>query len=172
MINRSILSSDEYAPFYAGYVNLVPPDITLRTALDDSAAVLTDYLSNLPEGRENYAYAPDKWTVKEALQHVIDSERIFAYRLLRLGRHDPTPLPGFEQNDYVANMDVSGVAFRRMIEEFHNVRRTTVSLVSGLREQDLAYVGTASGTAISCRAVGFIICGHTYHHERLYRERY
>ncbi|NJB85816.1 hypothetical protein GGR26_001561 [Lewinella marina] len=171
------LSASEYAPFYAGYVDLVPPGITLRTALDDSAAGLAEYLNEVSEGGEDYSYAPGKWTIKQTLQHIIDSERVFAYRALRLGRHDATPLPGFEQDDYVAWADLSRREFRRMITEFEMIRKTTIALYNGFGEEDLKFQGTVSGGTVSggpmsCRALGFIICGHTYHHLKLFRERY
>lgn len=172
MPTRNVLSTDEYGSFYAHYVSLVPPGITLRSALDDSESQLVDYLSEVTPEREDYAYGPGKWTVKQALQHLIDSERIFAYRALRLGRHDSAALVGFEQNDYVAAVDLSGRAFGRMVAEFRAVRQTTLTLFDGLSDDDLAFVGTVSGHPMSCRAMGFIICGHTYHHHNLYRERY
>ena len=171
-MNAAALSTNEYGSFYQHYVSLVPPDITLRTALDDSAALLLDYFAELPDGKEDYAYAEGKWTIKQALQHVIDTERIFAYRALRLGRHDATPLAGFEQDTYVAAVDLSGRTLTQLVKEFRSVRDTTVTLYAGLGQDDLAFTGTVSGGPMSCRAMGFVICGHTYHHEKLYRERY
>ncbi|THH41043.1 DinB family protein [Neolewinella litorea] len=166
------LTASEYPSFYAGYVGLVPPTISLRSAFDDSAAGLTEYLNEIAEDRENYAYAPGKWTIKECLQHLIDTERVFSYRALRLGRHDATPLPGFEQDDYAAQADVSGRDFKRMIAEFELVRKSTMALFSGLGADDLSFRGTVNGGPMSCRAIGFITCGHTYHHLNLYRDRY
>ena len=168
----SDLSASEYPPFYAGYVGLVPAGITLRSALDDSGALLTEYLNELPEDREDYAYAPGKWTNKQTLQHLIDTERVMAYRALRTGRHDPTPLPGFDQDDFVAHANLTQREFSRMVAEFETVRRTTVSLFNGFAEEDLRFLGTVSGGPMSCRALGFIICGHTYHHVNIFRERY
>ena len=172
MVTRATLEPDEYGSFYRHYLSLVPPDITLRTALDDSEDQLVDYLSEVTPEQEDYAYAEDKWTVKQALQHLIDSERIFAYRALRLGRHDAAPLVGFEQNDYVAAVDLNGRLFGKMVQEFRAVRQTTLALFAGLSERDLAFRGTVSGHPMTCRAMGFILCGHTYHHHNLYRERY
>ncbi|WP_420459856.1 DinB family protein [Neolewinella sp.] len=166
------LPATEYAEFYAGYVQQVPPTISLRTALDDSEALLTDYLSSVAEERVDFAYAPGKWSVKQALQHLLDSERIFTYRILRLGRHDATPLPGFEQNDYALAADLSGRDFSRMVEEFRTLRKGTIALVSGLTAEDLEFRGTVSDHTMSCRAMAFILCGHTYHHHTIYRERY
>ncbi|CAH1002228.1 hypothetical protein LEM8419_03145 [Neolewinella maritima] len=166
------LSSTEYGEFYSNYIQLVPPTISLRTALDDSGALLIDYLSNVPDERVDYAYAPGKWTIKQSLQHLIDSERVFAYRILRLGRRDATPLAGFEQDAYVLQANLSNRPFERMIEEFRGIRKSTIALVSGLSAEDLQFSGMVSGHSMSCRAMAFIICGHTYHHDLLYRERY
>ncbi len=166
------LNPTEYPTFYAGYISLVPPAITLRSALDDSAAHLSEYLNEIADGDEDFSYAPGKWTIKQALQHVIDTERVMAYRALRLGRHDATPLPGFDQDAFAAHAKVSGREFGRMIAEFETVRRTSVSLYNGLAEEDLLFTGSVSGGTMSCRALGFIICGHTYHHLNIYRERY
>ncbi|MCP9237192.1 DinB family protein [Lewinella sp. JB7] len=172
MVKRNVLSPAEYAPFYAGYIDLVPADITLRTSLDDSAALLTDYLTNLPDEKVNHAYASGKWTVKEALQHIIDAERIFAYRALCLGRHDATPLPAFEHTDYALWVDVTRREFERMIEEFRTVRKSTISLFNSFSETDLSFTGTVSEMPMTCRAMGFVISGHTYHHNNIFRERY
>ncbi|MBB4077429.1 hypothetical protein GGR28_000030 [Lewinella aquimaris] len=172
MIKRNSLSPTEYGTFYSNYIELVPADITLRTALDDSAAVLTEYLTNLPEEKVNHAYASGKWTVKEALQHIIDTERIFAYRALCLGRHDETPLPSFEHKQYAVWADVTRREFERMIEEFRTVRKSTISLFNGFSESDLQFTGSVGGGPMSCRAMGFIISGHTYHHMEIFRDRY
>ncbi|WP_116127368.1 DinB family protein [Lewinella sp. IMCC34183] len=166
------LTPDEYATFYHGYVSLVPPAITLRSALDDSAAGLSEYLNELADGREEYAYAPGKWTIKQAVQHLIDTERIMAARALRLGRHDATPLPGFDQDSYAAVADLRHREFPRMVAELETIRKTTVSLFNGFTDEDLRFRGTVSGGPMSCRALGFIICGHGYHHLNVFRERY
>lgn len=166
------LTQEEYGAFYRRYTALVPPTITLRSAFDDSSAGLSEYLHELADGREDYAYAPGKWTIKQAVQHLIDTERVFAGRALRLGRHDTTPLPGFDQDAFAAHADVSHREFERMIAELETVRKTTISLFNGFGEADLMFRGTVSGGPMSCRAAGFIICGHSYHHLNVFRERY
>lgn len=171
-MKASELRPGEYASFYQAYVALVPPEITLPSALDESAALLVELLTAVPEEKENYAYAQGKWTIKESLQHLLDSERIFAYRVLRLARRDATPLPGFEQNGYVAAADLHKRDFRRMIEEFRNLRKGTIALFETVSEREADFTGTVSEEPMSCRAMGFIICGHTYHHVQLFRERY
>ncbi len=166
------LSPNEYGPFYTGYLDQVPVDITLRSALDESEALLADYLSSVSEDRVDLAYAPGKWTIKVALQHLIDTERMFSTRLLRLGRRDPAPLPGFDQDDFAAHADVSRRKFGRMVEEFRALRKCTIWLIESLREEDLLFLGEVSEKPMSCRAMGFILAGHTYHHNTIFRERY
>jgi hypothetical protein len=167
----SDLRPKEYNPFYANYVKYVG-DLSLRSALDESAAELLEYLNHVDDSRTDFAYAPGKWTIAQSLQHIIDTERIFSYRVLRIARGDKTPLPGFEQNDYANVANVSGRRFLDMIEEFRVVRQGTVALFNSLTEEDVLRTGTMSGGGVSVRALGFIISGHVYHHAKLYREKY
>jgi len=165
------LRPDEYAAFYAGYIGKVP-DITIRSALDESLASLLDYLTHVPDDRVDYAYAPGKWTIKQSLQHILDTERIFAYRALRIARQDTTPLPGFDQDDYAASAEVSKRSFREMIEEFRLLRQTNILLFKSFTDESLQRMGTMSGGSASVRGIGFIMCGHVFHHAQLYREKY
>ena len=167
----SELPASEYNEYYAGYVGQIP-DVSLLSALDESAAALLEYLTHVPEDRVDYAYAPGKWTVKQCLQHVIDTERVFTGRALRIGRGDTAPLPGFDQNEFATVADVSGRRWLDMIEEFRCVRRSSIFLFKSFTDGDLARVGTASGYPTSCRAIGFILSGHVFHHATLYREKY
>ncbi|MEM9930035.1 MAG: DinB family protein [Bacteroidota bacterium] len=165
------LSPTEYHEYYANYVNHVG-DLSLWSALDESAAQLLEYLTHVSDDRADYAYAEGKWTIKQCLQHIIDVERIFAYRALRIGRSDATPLPGFDQDEYADVADVSERQFSDMIEEFRLLRATTIALFKSFKTDDFPKAGTMSGGPASVRALGFIICGHVYHHAKLYRERY
>lgn len=165
------LQPTEYHQFYANYIGYVD-DLSMRSALDESEAQLLDYLTHVPEDSTNFAYAPGKWTIAQCLQHIIDTERIFSYRALRIGRGDLTPLPGFEQNDYAAVANVSDRRFRDMIDEFRVVRAATKALFNSFTPEDLVRLGTMSNGPASVRALGFIISGHVYHHAQLYREKY
>jgi len=167
----SDLRTDEYAPYYAGYIGKVP-DTTLRSALDESLVDLLDYLTHLPEKRVDYAYAPGKWTIKESLQHIIDAERVFSYRALRFSRGDETPLPGYDQDDFAAVAEVTQRRFRDMIEELRLVRQTNILMFRGFTDEDLMRMGRMSGGSASVRGLGFIMCGHLFHHAQLYREKY
>ena len=165
------LPTDEYGEWYAGYIHRIP-DITLYSALDESAAALIEVVTHCPDDKVDYAYAPGKWTVKQCLQHLLDSERVFIVRALRIARGDQTPLPGFDQDDFARVADVTGRDFRKMIEEFRHVRQSTNLMFKSFTERDLQRIGTMSGTPASTRAIGFIISGHALHHATLYREKY
>jgi len=170
-MRTSDLGPNEYDAYYAGYVAEVS-DLGILTALEESAAQLTEYLTHVPEERVGYAYAPGKWTIAQSLQHVIDTERIFAYRALAIARGDQTSLPGFDQNDYAEVASLTNRRFRDMIEEFRAVRTSTIALFKSFTNEDLHRLGTMSGGPASVRALGFIISGHAYHHAKLYREVY
>lgn len=165
------LTTAEYAPYYAGYVGLTAGR-DLPEALNESAVQLVAYLEEAGEARRDHAYAPGKWTVGQCLQHVIDSERVFAYRALRIGRGDKTPLPGFDQDEFAAVARVDHRTLAELTEAFRTVRQATVQLFAGFTAADLERMGTMSGGPASVRALGFIIAGHAFHHERLYREKY
>ena len=165
------LQPTEYHQFYANYIKNVG-DLSLRSALDGSEAQLLEYITDVTEERANFAYAPGKWTIAQSLQHIIDTERIFSCRALRIGRGDDTPLPGYDQDDYAAVANVSGRRFRDMVDEFRMVRAGTKALFKSFTKEDVIRLGTMSGGVASVRALGFIISGHVYHHAKLYREKY
>ena len=165
------LPTTEYGDWYAGYINLIP-DITLMSALNESAAALIEVASAVTEDQVDYAYAPGKWTVKQCLQHILDTERIFIVRALRIARGDRTALPGFDQDEFAAVADVTDRNFRKMIEEFRHVRQSSSIMFSNFTDQDLKRIGTMSSTPASTRAIGFIISGHAFHHAQLYRDAY
>jgi hypothetical protein len=171
MPRTSDLRPGEFNAFYAGYVANVG-DQGILTALNESAAQLTDYLMYVAEDRVDHTYAPGKWTIAQSLQHIIDTERIFSTRALHIARGDKTPLPGYEQNDYAEVADVSERRFWDMIEEFRTVRSGTITLFKSFTGADLLRMGTVSDGPASVRAIGFIISGHVYHHAKLYIEKY
>lgn len=127
---------------------------------------------NLSNEQENFAYAPKKWTLKQSLVHIIDTERIFAYRALRFGRADSTPLPGFEQDDYMANVPVLDIAMADILNEFIHVRQSTIALFQNLNATLLDFEGTGSNQTLTARAMGFALLGHAQHHLNIINERY
>ena len=166
------LAPSEYGSFYTHYVSLVPAELDLGTALRKSAGRITDYLSQVPESQVHRAYAPGKWTLAQSLQHLIDTDRIFTYRALCLARGESTPLPGFDQDDYAALAIATDRHLPDMIQEFTFVRASVVHMFAAFGPEALVRSGTVSGNPMSCRAMGFIAAGHTYHHDKIFRERY
>ncbi|HET9253242.1 MAG TPA: DinB family protein [Candidatus Eisenbacteria bacterium] len=161
----------EYNTYYGRYISLVPdgPIVArLREQIVETLAVLRA----LPESRGEHRYAPGKWSIKEIVGHVCDAERVFGYRALRIGRGDETPLPGFEQDDYVRNGGFSSRTLRHLLDELEAVRRGTVLLLEGLDETAMKRHGTASGFPVSVRALAYITAGHELHHLKVLRERY
>lgn len=126
----------------------------------------------IPLEKINFAYAPDKWTIKQMLQHVIDTERIFAYRALSIARKEPASLIGFDENEYAKNATAAQRNWKEMIAEWKIVRQSTNLLFASFTEEDLKQRGTASNQPISVNAIGFIIFGHALHHLHVLKERY
>ena len=163
--------ASEHLPYYGKYVDRVPDgDLlqTLRTQLDETLALVR----GLPEERGGHRYAPGKWSIREVLSHVIDAERIFAYRALRIGRGDATPLASFDENAYAAASNADARTLADLAEELAHVRLGNLALFRSLDDEALARRGTASGGEVSVRALAWIIAGHERHHVSLLRERY
>lgn len=161
---------DALAPFYHRYVSLVPDGDLLETLAVQGAE--TAALVRSLDGRCDEACAPGKWTVKESVAHVIDTERIFGARALRLGRGDATPLPGYDQDAYVAALDLSGRTATDLADEFERLRAATVDLLASIPHPALDAVGTVSGGPMTARAAAWVIAGHDRHHAAILRERY
>jgi len=161
----------EYLPYYGRYVSLVEgPDLT-QTLAGQLAESLALY-RGIDGEKSLYRYAPGKWSIKEVLGHVIDAERIFTYRALRFARHDQTPLPGFDQDPYVAAANFDARDWNGLIAEFEHVRRSTIPFFGALTPEEMMRSGTASNAPITVRALGYIIAGHELHHLSILRERY
>lgn len=163
--------SSEYPPYTEGYISRVPDgDIvaTLGKQLEDTLALI----NSIPEARGEWRYAEGKWSVKELIGHVIDGERIFAYRALRFARGDQTPLSGFEQDDYVRGAAFDKLSLGDLAQEYEYVRRATMSLFKNLDEEAWGRRGSANQNAVSVRALAFMIAGHERHHVEILRTRY
>ena len=161
----------EYAPFYAGYVGAVP-ESDVVAVLRDSGREIVTALAAIPESQGGHRYAADKWTVREVIGHLIDAERIFGYRALRLARADATPLPGFEENDYVRAAHSDARTLADLVDELRAVRESTVRLFASLPDEAWTRRGVVNGREISVRALAFIAAGHARHHLAVLRERY
>ena len=163
--------ASEYAPYQAGYVASVP-DGDIFEILSRQRVEFPEFVRSFGEGRGGHRYAPGKWSIKEMLGHVNDTERVFAYRALRFARGDETSLPSFEQDDYVRTGNFDARSLASLADEFSHLRAGTLDLYYHLDVDALARRGTASGFVVSVRAMAFVIAGHVAHHERILRERY
>lgn len=161
----------EYNPFFERYISKTEAQNALAL-LTEQAGILESFYAGLPESKADYAYAPGKWTLKEVLQHVTDTERIFSYRLLRIARKDDTPLSSFDENSYAVHANANSRSFDSIQREFLAVRKSTNFLIESLTEEQLSNKGTVSGTSTTANAVAFIIFGHLMHHKSVIEERY
>lgn len=164
------LKSD-YAAFYAGYISQVAEGEIVST-LREQQIQTKKLLDSLSEEKANYAYAPEKWTIKEMIEHVIDTERIFAYRFLRVYRGDFTPLPSFDQDSFVKNGNSSKRTLASLAAEFYALREANLFLFADLDEHKLDFRGMMSGKEITPRALLYIMVGHEAHHLHILKERY
>jgi len=164
----------EYAPYYDRYISLVPGTDVLAAlaALEDQRRQMLLLLSGRTESDGDLRYAPEKWSLKEVLGHISDTERIMSYRALRISRGDATPLEGFEQDDYVRNGPFARRPLADLIEDYIAVRRATISLFRNLDEAAWTRRGVASKNEVTVRALAFIIAGHELHHRRIIEEKY
>jgi len=164
-------ASSEYAPFYAGYVAALP-DGDILQILEQQTAELRQLAAGTPTDRETFRYAEGKWSVREVIGHLIDTERIFAYRALRFSRGDEAPLTGFDENVYVAASTFDHRPLSSLVDEIVHVRQANLALFGGLAPDDWTRLGTANGKAVSVRALAFIMAGHVRHHLDILRDRY
>lgn len=171
-MKASQLQTDEYASFYAPYLAKVTLEYTLIEELEISLHRFIKFVQDIPMDKFDYRYAEGKWTIKEIIQHLIDSERIFAYRALRFSRNDTTELPGFDENFYATQVNANERSLMSLLNEFSVVRQATLLLFKNYSQDDLVKRGVASGKEVTVRALGFIIIGHQNHHQQVFQDRY
>lgn len=165
------LNHEEYAPWYANYIAKAG-DNDLIEELEISVHRLIRFVQNIPMDKFDYRYAEGKWTIKDILQHLIDAERIFAYRALRFARNDQTALSSFEEDDYAIHANGSRRSIQDLLTEVAVVRQSTLSLFKSLNQEELLRIGVAAGKPMSVRALGFVIIGHQNHHQDVFEQRY
>jgi hypothetical protein len=163
---------DEYAPFHATYINALPARGTAQSLLKQSMKETQQLLGGLTEAQGNYAYAEGKWTIKQMLIHMIDTERVFAFRTLWFMRGDRAPLPGFNQDFWMEQADVSNRTVKDLLKEFKIVREHSLLLLKQCTEEQSKQKGTASGHLVSVRAYFYILLGHHLHHMNVYKSAY
>jgi hypothetical protein len=170
-MNSNQLPVNEYASFYASYIQAAA-NVELIEELEICLHDFIKFVQNIPMDKFDFRYAEGKWTIKDIIQHLIDAERVFSYRALRISRNDKTPLPGFEENDYVDNTNANCISIQDLLTEFSAVRHSSLLLFKSFSEEQLKRIGIASGKDVSVRAIGFIIIGHQKHHQKVFQERY
>lgn len=158
-------------PFYHAYVNQVRFD-DLSKAFEQHQRNLTELLQSIPAEKWDYRYAEEKWTIKELVQHIIDAERIFAYRALTFARKDTNQLPGFDENSYAEVSKASRRSKDQLLNEVEAVQRSSVTLFQSFDNEQLEASGVANGNSVYVLGIGFIIIGHTLHHMNVLQERY
>lgn len=163
---------DEYAPFHATYINALPSRGTAKALLTKSWKETVELFGNLSEEQGDYAYEAGKWTIKQVLIHMIDTERVFAFRTLWFMRGDRAPLPGFNQDFWMEYADVSNRTIKDLLKEFKQVRDHSLTLLRHCSDAQSIQTGMASNSNVSVRAYFYIMAGHHYHHLAIFRERY
>jgi hypothetical protein len=168
---RTRPEATEYASFFHGYVASVPEGDIVEL-LRSGGRELLEAIGGIPEERGGHRYGPDKWSIREVIGHLIDAERIFSYRALRIARGDQTMLPGFDENEYVKSAGSDQRTLADLARELAAVRESTVLLFESLPDDVWARLGNANGTAMSVRALAYVAAGHPTHHLKILRERY
>ncbi|PWT70830.1 MAG: damage-inducible protein DinB [Bacteroidetes bacterium] len=159
------------AEFYWNYINQVKENDVVK-ALKKNTSDFKKFLKKIPSKKIDYAYGEGKWTIKEVLQHMIDSERVFAYRALRFARMDTTPLPGFDEKQWTANAHIKNRKWDDLVKEFKSIRKGTEVLFASFDQDQLLSGGVANNKNINTLAIGYICSGHVAHHMKIIKERY
>jgi len=162
----------EFPPYADMYIRLMPDDGLLLKHLRDNFIAMKQLILSLPEEKLNYSYAQNKWTIKEILVHIIDDERIYAYRALCFARNDKTELPGFEQDNYALHSRANERSLENILEEYEAVRNATIALLNGLPEDSFLRMGIANNNKATVRALAYHLAGHELHHINLIKEKY
>ena len=170
-MNSTQLNDNEYAPFYKNYIKSLG-DVNLIEVLNNSLQDIVTTIKDLPEEKLVYRYAEGKWTIKELVQHIIDAERVLSYRALRFSRNDITDLHGFDEDWYVDNSNGNNRNFSELLNELTLIRKASISLFNSFSDDMLTMQGSANGSKMSVRALGFIIAGHQMHHLKIIKEKY
>lgn len=170
-MKTSQLSKNEYSTFNATYIDAAG-EVDLIEELEICLHDFIRFVQNIPMDKFDYRYAEGKWTIKEIIQHIIDTERIFAYRALRISRNDLTPLPGFDENFFTSNTNGNLRSLQDLLTELSAVRHSNLLLFKSFSQDQLKRVGIASENPISVRAIGFMLIGHQRYHQKVFEERY
>jgi len=166
------LKPTEYNEYYESYIAKIPNETRLISGLELDESMVINFFSSIPKDKLEYRYLPEKWSPKEILQHLIDTERIFMYRLLRIARKDTTELAGFDQDIYINPSKASSKSLESLIQEFTVTRMYSINLIRSISDENLLNIGSASNSKVSARACAFILLGHSIWHIDIIKERY
>jgi uncharacterized damage-inducible protein DinB len=168
----TVPTSDEYAPFYADYIQRASQRSDIHTALTDQIEEILTSLDSLTDAQARFKPGPEEWSIKQVIGHINDVERVFSYRLLRISRGDTTPLPGFEQNNFVQAARFDQTSLSDLVGEFELLRRANILAIRNMSDESLDCRGTASGATVSARALIYMMVGHVDHHRASLHEKY
>ncbi len=164
-------NAGEYPAYYKSFIEIAPQEEPVPS-LKKSGLNMTNALFGMSEELSSYRYEPNKWSIKELLGHITDSERVFQFRAMSFARGEKTPLPGFDQDLYVKNSNADSLPFNHLLKQFEATRNATIFLYESFTEEMLDIKGNANGFEISLRSLGFVISGHQQHHLNIIKERY
>jgi uncharacterized damage-inducible protein DinB len=168
-----MIPKTEYAPYFEQYMQLSAlKDKTIIESLESAQDEFESVLRNLPDKKHSYSYASGKWTLKELIQHIIDTERVFCYRALSFARNDQTPLPGFDQDVFIDNDTANERDYYDLLDEMKVLRESSIQLFKSFSKEALLRIGVASDNKMSVRALGYLFSGHQIHHINIVKERY
>jgi hypothetical protein len=167
-----MLFKKEYNSFYQPYIDKVNLEKSIENNLQVSLSELLNILGNLSNRQSEFRYASNKWSIKELVQHLIDTERILSYRALAISRKDKNKLPGFNENEYILNSNSDSIKLTNLLKEFSLIRKANITMFKNFNEKKLLQTGIADNSQISVRAIGYIMSGHVFHHLKVLKERY
>ncbi len=165
-------SNLEYGSFYQTYVDKVDTSLSIIENLQESLNAVFNILGSLSEEQADFTYAEGKWTIKELVQHLTDTERVFSYRALAISRQEENNLPGFNENKYVWFSNAKNISFMDLLKEFSLIRKSNIAMFKGFTNEMLEQIGKANSSEISVNAIGYIMSGHVLHHLNIVKERY
>jgi hypothetical protein len=171
MTNKFKPNEGEYPVFYKGYIDSIA-DAPLIETLDAEKTYALGVLKSIPSEKSEYQYAEGKWTIKQVLIHIIDTEVVFGYRALAIARGDTQSLPGFDQDEYMSYVDPEKTNLEELVDLFENLRSTNIALFKMMRKEDMKRVGIASGYEVQPKTIGYFIAGHCRYHINILKERY
>ncbi|WP_299185040.1 DinB family protein [uncultured Aquimarina sp.] len=171
-MNSTDLSPKEYDEYYGRYIKKLSPQVSIIEGFEIGKDDVINFFESISPEKQEYRYDINKWSVKEVLQHLIDTERIFIYRCFRIARNDQTPLAGYDQNIYIDPSGANQKSMSELIGEFEIVRQSSISFLNSINDDQLMYIGNANGGDMSARAAAFTIIGHEIWHMDIIKERY